>query len=207
MGVSIQDVANEKKKGRPLCFDRDIALEKALELFWNKGYEGTQLVDLTESMGINPPSFYASFGSKEKLFYECVQLYSDTIGYKTIQSLSKELKVRDAIREMLEAVIHNATSTKSGGCLMVLGIVNCSQDNIHIWEYLKKERIKVKELIETRLKQAIIDKELPLDSNTHSLSEFFLGVTQAISFQARDGATKEQLTLLIDPSLAILPSY
>ncbi len=65
-------LANAKKKGRPLCFDRNIALEKALELFWNKGYEGTQLVDLTENMGINPPS-YASFGSKEKLFYECVQ--------------------------------------------------------------------------------------------------------------------------------------
>lgn len=195
-----------QKKGRPLCFDRNIALHKAMELFWNKGYEGTQLVDLTKSIGINPPSFYASFGSKEKLFYECIELYIETIGSKTIESLTKKLKVRDAIREMLEAVIHNATSSESGGCLMVLGIVNCSQDNIHIWEYLKKERIKVKKLIETRLKQAIIDKELPPDSNTYSLSEFFLGVTQAISFQARDGATKEQLTLLIDPSLAILPS-
>ncbi|MDV2440615.1 TetR/AcrR family transcriptional regulator [Acinetobacter gerneri] len=193
-----------KKRGRPPCFDRDILLHRAMNLFWEKGYESTQLIDLTNIMNINPPSFYATFGSKEKLFYECVQLYINTIGSKSINSLNYHSNVKDALRGMLEAVIQNATSSKSGGCLMVLGIVNCSQDNIQIWEYLKNERIKVKDFIETRLKQAITDRELPSNTNTFSLSEFFLGITQAISFQARDGATKDELTLLINPALAVL---
>ena len=61
--------------GRPRAFDRDQALELALDVFWRKGYEGASLSDLTEAMGINPPSLYAAFGDKEGLFMEAVQRY------------------------------------------------------------------------------------------------------------------------------------
>jgi len=61
--------------GRPRTFDMDQALDQALQVFWEKGYEGTSIADLTEAMGVNPPSLYAAFGNKEKLFKKALDRY------------------------------------------------------------------------------------------------------------------------------------
>ena len=59
-------------RGRPRSFDRDAALRAAMKTFWERGYEGASMAALTDSMGINSPSLYAAFGSKEKLFRACL---------------------------------------------------------------------------------------------------------------------------------------
>src|SRR5262245_25298773 len=61
--------------GRPREFDADDALQTALELFWRKGYEGTSINDLTDSMGITKPSLYGTFGNKEELFRMALERY------------------------------------------------------------------------------------------------------------------------------------
>src|SRR5271155_2799724 len=104
-------------RGRPLSFDRDVALKRAMEVFWEKGYEGTHLVDLTTSMGINPPSFYAAFGSKSEVFCEAVELYIETVGYKSMQILKNAKTARAGLRAMLENSIEVALSNSAGGCL------------------------------------------------------------------------------------------
>jgi len=66
--------------GRPRSFDADRALDRALKVFWRKGYEGASLADLTSAMGINRPSLYAAFGNKEALFRKALDRYAEADG-------------------------------------------------------------------------------------------------------------------------------
>ncbi|MDC9582224.1 TetR/AcrR family transcriptional regulator [Xenorhabdus sp. PR6a] len=192
------------QRGRPLSFDREAALQQAMELFWAKGYEGTQLVDLTAAMNINPPSFYSAFGSKKKAFYAAVELYIKTVGAKAMDRLNDAGTVREGIQAMLECSVDVATSNQTGGCLLILGIVNYSQENEDVYTYLKTVRKNTLALVHNRIEKGVKEGELPADTHVGKLATYFLGIMQAISFQARDGASKEDLMDLIEPAMAAI---
>ncbi|MCW5233812.1 TetR/AcrR family transcriptional regulator [Verminephrobacter eiseniae] len=193
------------QRGRPLSFDRQAALERAMDVFWRKGFEGAQLVDLTMAMGISPPSFYAAFGSKKEAFYEAVELYIRVVGSKSAKALNGAASVRDGLRSMLEATVGTATSNPSGGCLLVLGAVNHLPENEEVWTYLKKTRTDTLAMIRARIQRGVDEGELPSETDVGVLAQYFLGITQSISFQARDGASRASLKRLIAPALAALP--
>src|SRR5262252_2095208 len=79
--VTIRKPAKSARlRGRPRAFDRDRALDQALQVFWRKGYEGASLSDLTRAMGINRPSLYAAFGNKKSLFRQVLDRYIEGPG-------------------------------------------------------------------------------------------------------------------------------
>src|ERR1700754_1304145 len=86
--------------GRPREFDLDRALDHALEVFWRNGYEGTSIAELTEAMGINPPSLYAAFGSKEELFRKALDRY---VGIR--EDFSREAFSAPNAREVVEKLL------------------------------------------------------------------------------------------------------
>jgi AcrR family transcriptional regulator len=192
-------------RGRPRSFDRDHALERVMEVFWAKGYEGAQLNDLIAAIGVTPPSFYAAFGSKEAAFCEAVDLYMNTVGARSRAALDNAATAKEALRDMLRVSVDVSLSAKPGGCLLILGVVNCLPGNETARDHLLAARRKTVKVIVSRLKRGIREGDLPPDTNIHDLANFFHGVVQAISFQARDGATRRQLEALIEPALATLP--
>src|SRR5437762_7214529 len=100
--------------GRPREFDRQEALERAMELFWAQGYEGTTLADLQKAMGgITAPSFYAAFGSKEALFREVVDLYKGTQGAPVLKALMQGSTSRASIEGMLRAAVENVCGQRT----------------------------------------------------------------------------------------------
>lgn len=192
-------------RGRPRSFDRSVALQAMMNVFWAKGYEGAQLVDLTAAAGIGPPSFYAAFGSKEAAFCEAVDHYIVTVGAPPMQVLEQAGKVQEGLRAMLLGSVDVALSTHPGGCMLVLGVVNCLPENEGALRYLQQTRIKTVDLISARLERAKAEGELNDTASIPQLARFFHGIMQAISFQAREGASRQQLADLIEPALAILP--
>lgn len=192
------------QRGRPRRFDRDVALQAMMEIFWARGYEGAQLVDLTAAAGIAPPSFYAAFGSKEAAFCEAVEHYIATVGEKPRHALDSGATLRDSVEGMLRASIDVALSARPGGCLLILGVVNCLSENEPARAHLKAARAKTQELIRARLEHARTTGELPSEFDTLQCAAFLHGVTQMISFQARDGATRAELEALIAPALRAL---
>ncbi len=192
-------------RGRPRSFDREKALERLLEVFWSKGYEGTQLNDLMAAIRVGPPSFYAAFGSKEAAFKEAVDLYIATVGSRPMLPLQAAPTAKEGIRGMLEGTVNVALSANPGGCMLILGVVNCLPENQPAREYLLSARRKTVELIQACLRRGIEDGNLPKGTDIDLLAAFYHGVMQAISFQARDGATRPELEALIEPAMAAFP--
>src|SRR4029077_21004340 len=120
--------------GRPRAFDRDKALDQALHVFWEKGYEGTSIADLTGAMGINPPSLYAAFGNKEELFRAALDRY-EGLRDQVLEEAFAAPTARDAMTLLLEGTPDRLSDKdKRKGCLMVQGAL-CG---IHHCESVKR---------------------------------------------------------------------
>ncbi|MEV0065227.1 TetR/AcrR family transcriptional regulator [Amycolatopsis sp. NPDC050768] len=191
-------------RGRPRAFDREHALTQAMFVFWERGYEGTSLADLTGAMGINPPSLYAAFGSKEALFREAVDRYGTTYGSHTPRTLAEEPTAREAIEAMLR---DNArTYVEPGhptGCMVVLSGTNCSPANRGVFDLLAESRAEVRQLIRERLRRGIDAGELTGDPD--ALGAYYATVLFGLSMQARDGVDLAGLTAAIDLAMRSWP--
>lgn len=195
----------KKKRGRPRLFDRDKALDDALLLFRERGYEGTTLPDLLDVMGgITPPSFYAAFGSKEQLFRLAVERYQATIGQATACALTEEgVTARAAIEGMLRAAVHSFTRpSEPRGCFIVLGAMNCTQLSPEMDGELRGVRTGVRQMITKRIKRGITEGDVPKRIDASALGSFFATVVHGLSIQARDGASKDSMMAAVQCAMA-----
>lgn len=193
-------------RGRPRSFDRNDALRRVMEVFWAKGYEGAQLNDLIAAIGITPPSFYAAFGTKEAAFREAVDLYVATAGSGTLRGLEEGVTADESIRAMLVGSIDTALGApQSGGCLLILGVVNCQLETAPLRDLLKSIRKGTEARIRDRLERAVAEGDLPASSDIRVLANYYSTVMQGLSMQARDGASRADLEALIAPAMAALP--
>src|SRR5213079_644263 len=111
--------APKRPRGRPRSFDREQALDRAMDVFWRQGFEGASLSDLTKAMEINPPSLYAAFGDKEQLFIEAMERYQQRAGESC--PYCDEPTAHAAIEKLLLYMAHELTSAEHPrGCLMAM---------------------------------------------------------------------------------------
>jgi AcrR family transcriptional regulator len=183
--------------GRPREFDRDQALRKARDAFWERGYEGTSMADLVSTLGLASARIYAAFGSKEDLFREAVALYEANEGGFAARALKGEPTARRAIERMLREAV--GTYTKPGrphGCMVVSAATNCAVENDRVREALAERRRTQTASITKRLKQAVADGELKPDTDTQALGDYYAALMHGLSVHARDGVPKKRLLAL-----------
>jgi AcrR family transcriptional regulator len=190
--------------GRPRSFDRDKALASAMHLFWALGYEGATLTDLQRVMGgITAPSFYAAFGSKEKLFREAVELYRKTQGAPMARTLTEEPTARASIEGLLRAAADSYSQPgKPRGCLLLLGAINCMPANKSVQNHLRDQRVLRQKIIHQRLQRGVTEGDMPAGVNLNALAAFYIAVVDGLSIQARDGAPRKALRATVDCAMA-----
>jgi AcrR family transcriptional regulator len=190
-------------RGRPRSFDRDAALRAAMKCFWKLGYEGASMAELTSAMGINSPSLYACFGSKEELFRAAVQLYLDTEDRGTRKVLEAQPTARAAIHAMLRHGAGNlARPGHPHGCLLMLGDSNVSNGSEAVRHFLIQRRRDIQAGLERRLRQGVADGDLPADADVNAMAAFYMTVMQGLSLRARDAASRESLLQVVDSAMA-----
>ncbi|WP_280498161.1 TetR/AcrR family transcriptional regulator [Nocardia asiatica] len=195
------------ERGRPRAFDRAEALRRAMEVFWEHGYEGASMSDLTAAMGINSPSVYAAFGGKEALFRAAIELYGRTDGGYTDRALREEPTARASIEAVLrDNAAAYTEENKPHGCMVVLAGSTYTTRNTSVRDFLIEKRRETTDDIRRRLDRGVAEGDLPAGTDTAALAGFYTTVLYGLSIQARDGATPAELTASIDCAMAAWPA-
>ena len=197
--------APPKPRGRPRSFDRAEALARAMEVFWRKGYDATSISDLTEAMGINPPSLYAAFGDKERLYLEAVEFYRVERGEHVREVLASEPTARGAIeRALKEAVNEFVRRDSPAGCLLTMS-TGCSSVSLGVQQTLAKKRSMARERIRDRIQRGIEDGDVPASADPLALAEFVTTIFAGMAMHARDGASRKALLATVDNAMRAFP--
>lgn len=197
------DFTESRSRGRPRAFDRSAALAEAMRLFWRKGYEATSLADLREAMGINAPSLYAAFGSKEALYAESLQHYGET--YKSL--VWGRFSVATTAREAVESFLRDSAAALTGcvediprGCMVTLSSVG-SEGHMELGKMVAAARATTLQRLRDRFEIAMTAGEIPRSIDLHALARFVQTVQYGMSVLARDGATRDELEAVAETTM------
>jgi TetR/AcrR family transcriptional regulator, copper-responsive repressor len=202
----MKEVSIPASRGRPRGFDRDVALEKAMLLFWDRGYEATSVSDLSVAMGINPPSLYAAFGDKKRLFMEAVSRYQAGPGGFAVEAIGSAGSAREAIeRLLLDAARVFSDPACPPGCMVVLSATNCSDAAADIAADLRGRRGMSEQFIKSRIIQGAEAGEFG-KADVNALAGFYVTVFQGMSLKAKDGASRSELEAIARQAMRAWPT-
>ncbi len=191
--------------GRPLSFDRDTALDAAMRLFWEHGFEATSIAELTQRMGITPPSLYAAFGDKRRLFREAVHRYLGGAA-AVAQTIKDAPTALDAARDLLTAAAIGDTGEDTPpGCLLASSIVSSSAAAAEVREELAVIRRGVEAALRSRIERDVSEGLLPAGADAEMLAGHAFAVVQGMSTLAKDGADRSKLLRIVDAAMACWP--
>ena len=209
----IQNIANiemtkrttkNQKAGRPREFSEDKALEAAMRIFWERGFEGTSLTDLTNAMGINRSSLYAAFGDKEALFKKAVARYFEG-PLNFMKRALQQPTARAFVEALLRGTVKFLADTSHPRCCLSLEALatatNLEAVRLAMIEWRKTGEIKAQE----RLERARLEGDLPKDLNTEDVGRYIATFVMGLGVQSANGATYKQLSGAVEVALRSLP--
>lgn len=192
--------------GRPRKFDLDDALDRAVLVFWQLGYERTTLTDLCEAMGVNRPSLYAAFGTKEELFHRALDRYANGP-----YAYEPDALALPTAREVAAALLYGAVDRQTGvdtphGCLAVLGATTHPDTDSPVARALIDARAAGEDAVRERLVRAQAEGDLPADAEPDELAAYLRTVIYGMTVKAATGATRPQLERVVELALRAWPT-
>lgn len=188
--------SQQQQKGRRRGFDRTVALETAMRLFWRYGFDGVTFKQLTAELNLAPPSLYAAFGNKEALYREALQHYLEVRGTNDLSFMEASESLYNAVEALLlrtaEALL---ASSQELGCMLMIGMVTSHPEHADLAQDVARERVAFIALLAKQLRRWNGDEA------AGDLARFLTAVLQGMTIQARDGATPAELQTITNSVL------
>jgi TetR/AcrR family transcriptional regulator, copper-responsive repressor len=195
-----------RPRGRPRGFDRDDVLDRAMLLFWERGYEATSVSELTDAMGITPPTLYNFFGDKKRLFLEVVDRYQTGPGCFAAKALTEEPTAERSIRQLLiRAALSFSKPNGPKGCLVVLGATNCGPESYDVFTALADRRRAAERAVRSRIVAGQKAGELSDGADIDALAGMVTATLYGLAIKARDGVSRDTLRKIIEQTMNAWP--
>lgn len=192
--------------GRHKEFDPDEALDAAVSVFWQRGFEGTSFDDLTKATGVARPGLYAAFGNKEAFYRKVLDRYdSKYMGFMK-EALDEPDSLKVVERILLGSIEVQMMHESARGCLVLNGALACSQETEPIQQDLIRRQVAAEEALARRLKKAQRDGDLSPGEDCAALAAYVMAVSHGMAIKAKAGATKKTLHGIVERVLVTWPS-
>jgi AcrR family transcriptional regulator len=191
---------------RPRVFDIEKAVQTATVMFWKNGYEQTSVANLTEGMGITPPSFYFAFESKDGLFRKVIEHYATTyLGF--MEEAFRQSTARGVAERMLYgcADVYSDPSNPRG-CLIMNCSLPSSETTVEVRQELATQRKVRRAKLKRRFQEAKASGDLPRDSEPEELARFVMSIGWGLAVEAQSGASKRDLYRIVARAMQAWPS-
>jgi AcrR family transcriptional regulator len=199
------ETEQRRPTGRPRGFDVDEALERALRVFWEQGYEGASLATLTGAMGISTTSMYSTFGNKEELFRKALDRYSEGPSAYLHRALDEPTALGVASAILAGTILTTTRPDNPHGCLGVQGALATSDSGRQVRDLLAAWRDDTCTLVRERFTRAVDDGDLPPEVDPGLLARLVTTVAYGIAVQAASGVDQEELRAIADAILRQWP--
>jgi AcrR family transcriptional regulator len=189
------------KLGRPAGFDKEAALDVAMRLFWERGYEGTSMADLSLAMGIHPSSIYAAFGDKQELFALAAKRYADVPAQYMARALEQPTLQSFILAAFDNTVEFLGSKEHPSSCFTLTGAISCGADTQPAKLLMREMRLQNEAAIKARLLRARKAGEFPKEENVDDYTRYLSSLLGGLAIQAANGSTSAELKRTADIAL------
>ena len=184
-------------------FDRDAVLERAVELFWSRGYEATSIGDLTEHLGIGRQSLYDTFGDKRALYLKALACYRDQTNGAMQRMFETAPSVKAGFGKLLHGMAGETREQHDRGCLLLSANLQRDTRDAVVTNFLRDNEARVEAIFESALRRAQKRGELPAKENARALARFFVVTIQGMRALARLKSDRKALAQVADVALSV----
>jgi AcrR family transcriptional regulator len=195
---------------RSARYDRQTALEKAVHLFWERGYFATSMKQIEQALDMRPGSIYAAFGSKDKLFSEALSVYAENGNTELGGLLSGQGPIIDALQDYLRNIAiacHPGSSEPSRACMLVKTLLEASYTHDSIADQANELLYGIELSIASALERARENGELRADTDCERLARLIQAQIMGLRAFAQRETSADQVSDLADDMAALLEPY
>jgi AcrR family transcriptional regulator len=183
----------KRAPGRPKGFVLDEALDRAVEMFWEHGYEGVDVDRIARAVNVTKPALYRAFGDKPTLLLRAVERYALTYGAPLLAAFQAEPDIRKAVTDFCEAAVNTATGKARGGCMMAAAALGQSERVAEIRAFLAKGLAASAEVFAQRFEREMAAGNLTKTPSAGARGRALIDLVQGMRLRAKAGIAREQL--------------